>query len=633
MKPFTKRITVFLTIFTTSGLLLSLIHIPRPVYASDFEIHVQRIFTAQENKNTLHVTEKRTITSNSYTYYIPATSKETFILQNFKEDLDPQELALKKESLIVTNNLGIAIPYSINQEGEDLIVEVNYPSSVTNGNSLIFIVEYDTTELMETVGNVINIYIPGLEEKYKPTITDTSTDTTTQITYSTTLEIPSSFDDPAFTFPSPTSISEDNSCKTYTFSTGSLLGKSVWHQIGTEQIYQFKIIQPASQTDFFTPKQLDFLSKSKYTLLIPREYDETHQKVFFSKFSPTPDEINIDSDGNVRASFFVNATQDNEIVIEGFITTSLDNYSSADNDPSIYNNTSPDNDDSPVPQQNHIPDNAVLDDILNFSDMSKYLEPSEFWEVNSKAIQDKAEELAGSETNILKILKADYSFIVESIDYDDFKYGDANERQGALATLNGSDSVCMEYSDLLITIARAQGIPARAAYGYGYDPAQPEDKQESHQWVQVWIPDHGWLSMDPTWGETGRDFIGQDLDHALWYVASTHPDKPSPLEVTSSNTDFELESSHIEIIAVDSIPDDITLKTLESIIEEIKPADNTESLTEISRVVQTSLLGKTLVILLPACGSILGFTILISLVVKLLSRVRRKRRVSLNREI
>lgn len=617
MKNFTKKLTIFRTIFTLTGLLFSLTYIPHQVYASDFEIHVQRIFTVQENTNTLHVTEKRTIKSNSYTYYIPSTSNETFILQNFKEELDPQELTLKKESLTVTNDTGTAIPYSTKQEDKDLIVEVNYPSSVTNGNSLVFIVEYDTTELIEIVGNITNIYIPGLEEKYSPTVTNPSTGTTTQIIYSTKLEVPSSFDDPAFTFPSPTSTSETDSCKTYTFSTDTLLGKSVWHQIGTEQIYKFKIIQPASQTDFFTPEQLNFLSKNKYTILLPREYDETHQKVFFSKFSPTPGEINIDSDGNVHASFFVNATQDNEIIIEGFITTSLDNNTSSDN-----------NTDNTLPQPNHTPDNATLDDISNFSDMSKYLEPSEFWEVNNKNIQGKANELAGNETNILKILKADYSFIVESIDYDDFKYGDTNERHGALAALNGSNSVCMEYSDLLITIARAQGIPARAAYGYGYDPAQPEDDQESHQWVQVWIPNHGWLSMDPTWGETGRDFIGQDLDHALWYVASTHPDKPSPLEVTSSNTDFELEPSHIEIIAVDSIPSDMKLKTLESIIEEIKPTDKTESLTEISRIVQTSILGKTLVVLLPACGSILGFIILIRLITKIITRVRGKNKLT-----
>jgi len=609
MKIISKILIPILVLITAT-----ITHIPPGVYAADFEIHVQRTFTAQEtsdpeNNNLLHVTEERTVKSNSYSYYIPSTSKETFILQNFKEGLDPQELNLKKGSLTVTNRFGTSLPYSIKQEGEDLIVEVDYPSSVTQSNSLTFIINYDTPELVETIGKVINIYIPGLEDEYEQTVSDTATGTTTQITYSTTLKVPSSFDDSAFTLPAPISTSADQTYQIYEFSTESLLGKSVWHQIGTEQIYKFKIVQLTSRTDFFTPEQLKFLSKNQYTILIPREYDETHQKVLFSAFSPMPDEIHIDSDGNVHASFFVDATQDGQITIEGFITTSLDNN----------NDTN-----EAVSDQTQIPDNASLNDISSFSDMSKYLEPSEFWEVNNKDIQDKAKELAGSETSILKILKADYSFIVESIDYDDFKYGDANERQGALATLNGSSSVCMEYSDLLITIARAQGIPARAAYGYGYDPAQPEDDQESHQWVQVWVPDYGWLSMDPTWGETGRDFIGQDLDHALWYVASTHPDEPNPLEVTSSNTDFELESSQIEITAVESIPDAITLETVESIIDEITPEEGTGPVTEISRIIQTSLLGKALVIVMPACGSMTGLIILIGLITKLISSARKK---------
>ena len=55
----------------------------------------------------------------------------------------------------------------------------------------------------------------------------------------------------------------------------------------------------------------------------------------------------------------------------------------------------------------------------------------------------------------------------------------------------------MEYSDLFLTLARAQGIPARAAFGYGYDARIGENQQDAHQWVQVYLPGmKEWLSID-----------------------------------------------------------------------------------------------------------------------------------------
>ncbi len=55
----------------------------------------------------------------------------------------------------------------------------------------------------------------------------------------------------------------------------------------------------------------------------------------------------------------------------------------------------------------------------------------------------------------------------------------------------------MEYADSMIALLRAQGIPARAALGYA-NIRDTERIQVRHQWVQIWIPDHGWFSIDPT---------------------------------------------------------------------------------------------------------------------------------------
>jgi transglutaminase-like putative cysteine protease len=394
--------------------------------------------------------------------------------------------------------------------------------------------------------------------------------------------------------PLPTDTTKQNGTTIHEFNTESILGKSVWHQIGDSQIYKFKITQPTIKTDEFTPEQLSFLSQNKYTMILPRKYDETNQEILFTNIDPQPETLKKDRNGNLVASFLVDATKKEEILIEGFITVELEESGN----------------------RHSLPESVDIARLDQFGDMEKYLQSSEFWQVDAPEIQAKAKELAGDSENIMEILEADYKFIVDSIDYDDFKYGDRNKRQGALKTLGGGDSVCMEYSDLLITLLRAQGIPARAAYGYGYDPQFAPDNQESHQWVQAWVPDYGWLTIDPTWGETGRDFIGKDLDHALWYVASEHPDNPAPLEVTSSFSDFTVEQSQIEIVAVEKLPEDIDYKSIAQLQQDI-PLQQAK-VEEISEKIRVSPVGKSFIIIIPSCLGVLILIVFLSSVVKFL---------------
>lgn len=616
---------VFITLITAIVSIILPFYIPHPVYAADFKMSIQRTFTVNEDQKTLHITEERAISNNSSTHYIPVTSEETFIIQNFKEGLSDEELDLKKNSAKITDIYGTNLDFSINQEGEDLYLKVNYPQSIRSGQSLTFIMEYDSNELIEKVGKVTNVYIPGLSSEYQEVLTDSASGTTTQVIYETSLQVPNSIQDETFTVPNPSETSSIPGYKVFKFDTDSILGKSVWHQIGSDQIFYFKLTQKSNQTDFMTPEQLNFLSKNKYRIILPREYSETNQKVFISRASPEIDSIEIDQEGNVLATYYLDATKTSEVTVEGYITTSLESDTDSNSNQSTDSNSTQD----PNHTRNGIPTDKTLSDLEDYSEIDKYLKATEFWEVDSPEIQAKAEELAAGETNILNILKSDYSFIVDSIDYDDFKYGDRNTRKGALETLKGGDSVCMEYSDLLIALARAQGIPARAAYGYGFDPQQSREQQENHQWVQVWIPDYGWLSMDPTWGETGREFIGKDLDHALWYVAGEHPNTPSPLEVTSTNTEFELESSQIEITAIEEIPDTVELTELEDLIQKTPTEEG--AIADFSRAVQTSMLGKALVVVGPICIGVVVLTVLISVVTKALSKAIRNRELKAKR--
>jgi transglutaminase-like putative cysteine protease len=55
--------------------------------------------------------------------------------------------------------------------------------------------------------------------------------------------------------------------------------------------------------------------------------------------------------------------------------------------------------------------------------------------------------------------------------------------------------VCQDFTHLMIAVLRAFGIPARYVSGYIH---RPNKDSQSHAWCEVWLPDLGWLGIDPT---------------------------------------------------------------------------------------------------------------------------------------
>jgi len=61
-----------------------------------------------------------------------------------------------------------------------------------------------------------------------------------------------------------------------------------------------------------------------------------------------------------------------------------------------------------------------------------------------------------------------------------------------LAHRNG---VCQDFAHLMIAILRSFGMPARYVSGYIHRPNQ---ESQSHAWCEAWLPDLGWVGVDPT---------------------------------------------------------------------------------------------------------------------------------------
>src|SRR5205823_7283169 len=76
----------------------------------------------------------------------------------------------------------------------------------------------------------------------------------------------------------------------------------------------------------------------------------------------------------------------------------------------------------------------------------------------------------------------------------------ATTAQDVMTTRRG---VCQVFSNLFINMSRLLGIPARYVCGYlhtGNNTNSRAASDASHAWVQLYIPNIGWKSFDPTNG-------------------------------------------------------------------------------------------------------------------------------------
>ena len=104
--------------------------------------------------------------------------------------------------------------------------------------------------------------------------------------------------------------------------------------------------------------------------------------------------------------------------------------------------------------------------------------------------------------------------------HDEFRYQPAvtNVHTKMSEALRLRQGVCQDFTHVMIGLCRSLKIPARYVSGYLYNgPAdQLKGAQASHAWLEVFLPGHGWIGIDPTnrlrTGErhvkigTGRDY-------------------------------------------------------------------------------------------------------------------------------
>jgi len=126
-----------------------------------------------------------------------------------------------------------------------------------------------------------------------------------------------------------------------------------------------------------------------------------------------------------------------------------------------------------------------------------------------------ASELAQDKDTVSQKVRAFYDYIGNEL-----VYTPNQENWGAQAALGPMGADCTEYTDLLIALSRAQGIPARYFEGLLYiDEGAETAAKIEHAWPDVYLPAVGWTAMDPTLGRPPADrdsyFAHYTPDHII----------------------------------------------------------------------------------------------------------------------
>lgn len=133
-----------------------------------------------------------------------------------------------------------------------------------------------------------------------------------------------------------------------------------------------------------------------------------------------------------------------------------------------------------------------------------FLAPEPYIESTHPDIMFYAKTIVGDETNPYRKAELLFNWVNTAVDYDENE--ELYAHKGALSALYNRKGVCTEYAALLVALLRAEGVPARMAWGYLLTDATKLSTDQAvfantlaHTWVEFYLEGFGWVPCEPTY--------------------------------------------------------------------------------------------------------------------------------------
>lgn len=296
-----------------------------------------------------------------------------------------------------------------------------------------------------------------------------------------TLNLPQSFGDLSFSSVPVNNSHLIGSTNQVKFTQNQLKNK-ILLVFGNHQLFDFRLLFHLNNPE-----------NSRVSMSIPFPPDTNTQTVTYNQIEPPPIEITEDSDGNWLGRYELDPSQDIDITVTG--------------QAKIH------------PRQS-----------VNFKKLPNNLtSPQPFWDTTNPLITSLAQNL-----NTPRDI---YNHVVSLLNYN-YDQIEFSTRKGSVTALTSpSKSLCTEFTDLFVTLARAKGIPAREIEGFAFSnntKIKPVNTNSDilHAWPEYYnSAQESWIQIDPTWEKTtnGIDyFTDLDLNHFAFVIHGQKSDYPPP---------------------------------------------------------------------------------------------------------
>lgn len=370
-------------------------------------------------------------------------------------------------------------------EGTSTVINVQFNAQIAGiDKELPWTLQFKSRDFAEKQGKIWQISAPKVSSS------------TSLENYLLTLSVPASFGEPSLISPLPKKQSVTGNKRFLVFDKSQLLFSGVSATFGKEQIYDFEL-----KYNLENPRIVPVLT----TITLPP--DTAYQDVIFQRIEPKPLNVTVDNDGNFLAWYRLERNQKLTIVAVGSAK--------------IHSRS------------------KVKDPKLDSSLAEQYIESDKYWEKENPIITTKVIDILGytpPESNQDKA-RLIHRYVSNYLRYKPERLKEGIERFGAVTALaNPTEAVCMEFTDLFITLARAAGIPARELNGFAFTSNSiirplSLSRDVLHAWPEYWNDGIGWVMVDPTWESTtgGVDYFDKfDLNHFVFVIKGISSEQPVP---------------------------------------------------------------------------------------------------------
>lgn len=173
-------------------------------------------------------------------------------------------------------------------------------------------------------------------------------------------------------------------------------------------------------------------------------------------------------------------------------------------------------------------DYNLTNEINSFA---SFKEATDYIEVNDEELISKVKEEFQSDSE-LESIRQIVEWVNNNIEYDFENY--YNGIYSAKETYDSRAGVCDEFANLTAAFTRIKGIPTKYVSGLSFDG----QRFGLHGWLEVYLPNTGWIGVDSTYGEAGYldathiTFVKtDDANKSIDFIATTKSVNPIKIDV------------------------------------------------------------------------------------------------------